>query len=226
MQISNYMNSAGLFLDLLGAVIIWRFGLPAEISRSGAQHLDAEDVDKAEVAKAKRYDRLSWWGFLSLFAGFALQLASNFFGRSSTLDVRTRIEWNFTLTDPLTVGFTAVIAISTIVYTILTLRLWRTTRASVDIARYNAFMAYMTALVAQIEKVKSSDPVRAKLLEAFSTVIADVAISRFLSEVDFARDKDARADFTRVAEVLRAHGVDPSAIPGLGGILKQMETRP
>jgi hypothetical protein len=222
--ISNYVSSTGLFFDLVGAGLIWKFGLPAEISRSGAQHRVTEGVDRVEIATARRFDRISSWGFVALIVGFALQLASNFLGRSSTLQIQTHVNWNTTLNDPLTIVFTAVIAGATVIYTILTRRLWKTTRTSVDIARYNAFMAYMTALIGQIEKVKATDAAAAKLLEAFSSVVADVAINRFLGEIDFARDVDARKDFMRVADVLRAHGVDPAAVPGLGDVLKRMQT--
>jgi hypothetical protein len=222
--VSNYISSAGLFLDLMGAALIWKFGLPAEISRTGAQHRITEEIDRAEVATARRFDRISSWGFVALLIGFALQLASNFLGRSTTLQVRTHIDWNTALNDPLTIVFTAVIAGSTVVYTVLTRRLWKTTRNSVDIARYNAFMAYMTALIGQIERMKATDAAAAKLLEAFSSVVAEVAINRFLTEVDFTHDADARNAFTRIADVLRAHGVDPAAVPGLGDVFKRMQT--
>jgi hypothetical protein len=78
MPLASAINSCGLVFDIIGATLIWRFGLPAEISRTGAQHLILEESDASEAAKALRYDRISWWGFASLVLGFVLQLVSNF----------------------------------------------------------------------------------------------------------------------------------------------------
>lgn len=75
---SQWVNSAGLILDIVGAGLLWKFGLPAEISRSGAVHRITDGVDEGERRLAARYDRASFWGFLALVAGFALQLLSNF----------------------------------------------------------------------------------------------------------------------------------------------------
>lgn len=78
MTAATVVNSAGLLLDVLGAGLIWRFGLSAEISRSGAIHIIAQGADEAEKRKASWYDRVSFWGFFALVVGFLLQLFSNF----------------------------------------------------------------------------------------------------------------------------------------------------
>lgn len=81
MTLSHYINSAGLVFDIVGATLLWRFGLPAEISRSGSQSIITNVRNHAEIEKAKRFDRISWWGFLSLVMGFVLQFLSNFVAR-------------------------------------------------------------------------------------------------------------------------------------------------
>ena len=43
--------------------------------------------------------------------------------------------------------FTGVIAASTLVYTFYSIRLWRATRSSADIARFTAFMSLLTQLM-------------------------------------------------------------------------------
>jgi hypothetical protein len=72
------VNSAGLVLDIAGAVLVWRYGLPAAISRTGAIHLILEQRDEAEIAKARRHDTIARRGIGLLIAGFGLQLLSNF----------------------------------------------------------------------------------------------------------------------------------------------------
>jgi len=64
--------------DILGALLLWKYGLPEPISRSGAIHLIAEESDDAEIAKAKQFDRRARVGIGLLVLGFALQLLSNF----------------------------------------------------------------------------------------------------------------------------------------------------
>lgn len=76
-NLPSVVNSLGLSLDIFGALLIWRFGLPMEISRTGATHLITDECDEAEIQAAKRFDRWSSVGFALLVAGFLLQILSN-----------------------------------------------------------------------------------------------------------------------------------------------------
>jgi hypothetical protein len=78
---SNVVNSFGLVLDIIGAVLLWKYGLPESISREGHSYLIMEQEDEAEKLKAARYDRWAKVGLGSIIVGFALQLASNFMSR-------------------------------------------------------------------------------------------------------------------------------------------------
>lgn len=78
MSLSTCINSLGLLLDIAGVVLIWRFGLPPEVSRSGMTLLAIEGNDPKEIAKGKRFDFYSRLGLGILIAGFVLQLVSNF----------------------------------------------------------------------------------------------------------------------------------------------------
>jgi len=75
--LSKLVNSIGLILDILGALLIFRFGLPEKISRTGSSALLLEGTDEAEIEKAKCFDRITRLGIGLLIAGFALQLISN-----------------------------------------------------------------------------------------------------------------------------------------------------
>lgn len=72
------LNSLGLVLDILGVVLLFKFGLPASISRTGTSFLALEGEDKAERAKAQRYDFWARVGLALLIVGFLLQLISNY----------------------------------------------------------------------------------------------------------------------------------------------------
>jgi len=56
MPLSESINSFGLVLDSIGVCLVWKFGLPAEISRTGAMNLIAEQSDDAQIAQGKMYD--------------------------------------------------------------------------------------------------------------------------------------------------------------------------
>jgi hypothetical protein len=78
MATANVVNSRGLICDIIGALILWRYGLLEPISRRGAIYLVCEQSDDAEAAKGKRYDRIALWGIALLVVGFGIQLVSNF----------------------------------------------------------------------------------------------------------------------------------------------------
>ena len=61
----RWFSVAGLVLDVIGAILLFRYGLPAEIRRTGAQHLILEQEDLAEKALASRYDRWADWASCS-----------------------------------------------------------------------------------------------------------------------------------------------------------------
>jgi hypothetical protein len=79
--IPQIVNSVGLVCDIVGAVLIWRFGLPADIDRRGRGWLLLESKDEAEIRKGRTYDRWSMCGFILLVLGFLMQLASNWIPR-------------------------------------------------------------------------------------------------------------------------------------------------
>ena len=80
-HLSKLVNSLGLLCDIIGAILILKFGLPVTVSRTGAQCLLLEGEDTNEILIAKRYDRMAKLGLGLLIIGFAFQLLSNFVTR-------------------------------------------------------------------------------------------------------------------------------------------------
>lgn len=70
--------------------------------------------------------------------------------------------------------FTAVAAISTVVYTIVTFKLWNATMASVDVAKATVLMNYLTTLAKEIEKIKESNPQAALLLQQVAMLLTGI----------------------------------------------------
>lgn len=59
---------------LIGAILIFFFGLPPKIDPEGHRHLILEGGDKKEKKKAKIYKKVSYCGVLLLIVSFLLQV--------------------------------------------------------------------------------------------------------------------------------------------------------
>lgn len=67
------LNLAGLVLNLIGTILVWRFGLPPSVDRKGRTFLITHAIDEAEVEQARNMDRCSHLGAALIVAGFFLQ---------------------------------------------------------------------------------------------------------------------------------------------------------
>jgi hypothetical protein len=72
------LDSFGLFLDIVGALLIFKYGLPKSISREGHISIILEQEDEQEKKKAKFYDQRARMGLVFLILGFLFQFVSNF----------------------------------------------------------------------------------------------------------------------------------------------------
>ena len=72
----NILNSVGLVFNIVGTLLVWRYGLPEPVNRDGAINIVAEQTDSSEARKAARYDCKARLGIGLLILGFALQLLS------------------------------------------------------------------------------------------------------------------------------------------------------
>lgn len=77
LEIIKWFGPFGLILDIIGAIFIFKFGLPKEISRSGGSYRISEEVNPNIISKTKKYDDLNKLGLIFLILGFALQLISS-----------------------------------------------------------------------------------------------------------------------------------------------------
>jgi hypothetical protein len=75
---SNQINSIGLIFDIIGVLILFKFGLPSEVSKTGSISIIAEQTDEDEVRKWKKYNLFSKIGLAFILIGFFLQLYSNY----------------------------------------------------------------------------------------------------------------------------------------------------
>ena len=80
---SAIVNSIGLVLDIVGAIVLFKYGFPPalENNRDGTFMISGSGDSQAEkeaLKKDKQYKCLSMVGLIFLIIGFILQLISNF----------------------------------------------------------------------------------------------------------------------------------------------------
>lgn len=85
MDLSQILTLVGLAIDIFGAVLLYRFGLPSRFPHGSLLLLDgdqavttewvyesSEEYDEVK-GKQQRYERYSRWGLGLLIFGFSLQ---------------------------------------------------------------------------------------------------------------------------------------------------------
>ena len=78
MAFGSTINSLGLILDIIGALLLLKYGIPNKIDAEGHINFILEQEDEAEKAKAKVYKNWSDVAVILIILGFVLQLISNF----------------------------------------------------------------------------------------------------------------------------------------------------
>ena len=78
MTLQYWVNSAGLLCNIIGAALLWKFGLAPNVGPAGRRYLQTGIIEPGDAAAARRNRRFSTLGFVLLLIGFALQLLSNF----------------------------------------------------------------------------------------------------------------------------------------------------
>jgi len=74
------LNSIGLLLDIIGLLLVSRYGLPSRMAWRGAQLLAVGPASTEVKERAKVWDRISRRALQLIVIGFGLQLVSTLFG--------------------------------------------------------------------------------------------------------------------------------------------------
>jgi len=72
------INAVGLLFDISGVVILFKYGLPADVSRNGAIYKVYEQEDESEKRRWERYNSRSRIGLGLIIIGFVFQILSQF----------------------------------------------------------------------------------------------------------------------------------------------------
>ena len=72
-----YFNSIGLVCDILGVLLLFKFGLPSEVTKNGEVEYVGGNPEEAEVKKWYKYKRWANIALSLLILGFAFQFYAN-----------------------------------------------------------------------------------------------------------------------------------------------------
>jgi hypothetical protein len=73
---NRVLNLIGLVLNLVGVLILFRYGMPFHVPTGGAVSLITETRDQAEIALEQRYVVLGYIGLVCLIVGTACQIVA------------------------------------------------------------------------------------------------------------------------------------------------------
>jgi hypothetical protein len=74
MSCTAALNIIGLALNLVGVLILFRYGMPFHVPTGGAIHLITGQVDAAEKALESRYEIFGYFGLLAIVVGTGMQI--------------------------------------------------------------------------------------------------------------------------------------------------------
>jgi len=68
------LNIIGLVLNLVGVIILFRYGMPFHVPTGGAVHIVTEQIDAAEKALESWYEIYGYFGLLAIVVGTFMQI--------------------------------------------------------------------------------------------------------------------------------------------------------
>ncbi len=70
-----FLNIAGLILNLIGVILLFRYGMPFRIRTEGKTAKTVVLPSAGQTMRAeRRYDQLGWLGLVLIIVGTALQI--------------------------------------------------------------------------------------------------------------------------------------------------------
>lgn len=74
---SNTLNSIGLIFDIIGVLMLFKYGLPNDLNPKGYVYMAFEETDHEGIKKYKHYKSMSYLALSIILIGFTLQIFSN-----------------------------------------------------------------------------------------------------------------------------------------------------
>ena len=108
---------------------------------------------------------------------------------------------------------TAIVTVSTIIYTFYSIQLWRTTRAAAEISRQAAFGNLWAELNRYLEILRQQNAPETAFLEKFSNLMLEFMISALMTHAAAKDDPDFEDFRRRVSKLIAENEADVSRVP-------------
>ena len=115
---------------------------------------------------------------------------------------------------------TAVVTISTIVYTFYSIQLWRATRAAAEISRQAAFSNLWAELNRYLEILRQQNAPETPFLQELSNLLLEFMIGSLINNALDKKDEQMEAFRRKVAALIREHETHASKIPWVKSLAK------
>jgi hypothetical protein len=109
--------------------------------------------------------------------------------------------------------FTAIVTVSTIVYTFYSIQLWRTTRLAAEISRQAAFSNLWAELNRYLEILREEKAPETVFLEKFSNLLLEFMIGSLMTHAVAKDDPDFEDFRRRVSTLVAENQADISRVP-------------
>jgi len=108
---------------------------------------------------------------------------------------------------------TAIVTVSTIIYTFYSIQLWRTTRAAAEISRQAAFSNLWAELNRYLEILRQQNAPETAFLQKFSNLLLEFMISGLMTRAVAKDDPDFEDFRRRVSKLVAENEADASKVP-------------
>ncbi len=125
------------------------------------------------------------------------------------------------MSEYITIAFTGMAAIATIVYAFYSIQLWRASRASVEIARLTAFANLLTQVNKYSEVAKEQNLPEAEFLIKFRGLLSEYIIGSLMRDLDRDKDEYVSEFYRRVEEMINDENINTEGIGWLKHFLAE-----
>ena len=115
---------------------------------------------------------------------------------------------------------TAVVTISTIVYTFYSIQLWRATRAAAEISRQAAFSNLWAELNRYLEILRQQNAPETPFLQELSNLLLEFMIGSLINNALDKKNEQMEAFRCQVAALIGEHETHASKIPWVKSLAK------
>lgn len=120
---------------------------------------------------------------------------------------------------------TAVVTISTLVYTFYSIQLWRASRVAAEISRQAAFSNLWAELNRYLEILRGQNAPEVPFLQELSNLLLEFMIATLITHALDKKDEHMEAFRHKVAALIAQHETDASKFPWMSALAEWGSSR-